>query len=377
VVTAALAGALVIGVQRLVKTRTSASPPTCNATAVLSRWPLQRLANQTIVVPADETSLSSIAPAARAGYAGLLLFGARAPADLASQLAALRRLVPGHLGWLVMTDEEGGAVQRMANLVGSLPWASQLGRSDSAARIETLATSLGRKMLANGVNMDLAPVLDVDGRAVAPGAADPDGFRSFSGKSAVVAADGVAFMKGMLAAGVVPVVKHFPGLGGVSRNTDDGPAWTRPWRTLQRFALPPFVAAIAARAPVVMMSNARVRGFTAQPASLSSKPARYLRDNLHFKGLIITDSLSAKAISHPPKPLSVAAAAVRSLQAGDDLILYGPANSAGGALLVARQTSAAIAAAVREKALPLSQLVAADSAVLAVKKINVCALPGA
>ncbi len=318
-----------------------------------------------------------MAPAARAGYAGLLLFGARAPADLASQLAGLRRLVPGRLGWLVMTDEEGGAVQRMANLVGSLPWASQLGRSDTPARIETLAASLGRKMRANGVNMDLAPVLDVDGRAVVPGAADPDGFRSFSGRTAAVAADGVAFMKGMLAAGVIPVVKHFPGLGGVSRNTDDGPAWTLPWRTLQRVALPPFVAAIAARAPVVMMSNAKVRGFTDQPASLSPKPASYLRQNLHFKGLIITDSLSAKAISHPPKPLSVAAATVRSLRAGDDLILYGPAASADGALAVARQTSAAIVAAVREKALPLSQLVAADSAVLAAKKINVCSLPAA
>ena len=216
---------------------------------MLSRWPLPRLANQTIVVPAEETSLRSIAPAARAGYAGILLFGARAPAELASQLAGLRRLVPGHLGWLVMTDEEGGGVQRMANLVGSLPWASQLGRSERPARIEALAASIGRKMLANGVNMDWprARRRRPGGGARARGIRT--GFARSRANAAVVAADGVAFMKGMLEAGVIPVVKHFPGLGGVSRNTDDGPAWTLPWRTLQRVALPPFVAAIAAREP--------------------------------------------------------------------------------------------------------------------------------
>ena len=62
-----------------------------------------------------------------------------------------------------------------------------------------------------------------------------------------------------------------------------------------------------------MMSNARVLGFTTVPATISPKPARYLRQNLHFRGLIVTDSLSAMAISQPPLRLSVAAASVRSL----------------------------------------------------------------
>ncbi len=373
-VTVALVGAVAVGVNVVTKSHKAAAPP-CRASAVLSGWPLQRLADQTIVVPAEQTALGSFAPAARAGYAGLLLFGSKAPADLSNRLGALRRLVPAGLGWLVMTDEEGGGVQHMANLAGSLPWARQLARRDRAARIGALARAVGRKMLVNGVGADLAPVLDVDGRGVVPGPGDPDGLRSFSGRTSVVTTDGVAFMKGMLEAGVIPVVKHFPGLGGVSRNTDDGPAWTLPWRTLQGAAIPPFAAAIAAGAPAVMMSNARVLGFTDQPASLSPKPTRYLRDNLHFKGLIVTDSLSALAISEPPEALSVPAASVRSLQAGDDLILFGPTGSAHEALSLARQTSAAIVTAVDERLLPLSKLVAADAAVLSAKKINVCTLP--
>ena len=345
----------------------------CTPTTALDTWPLQKLANQTIVFPVEETDVLAATDAAKAGYGGIILFGTTAPADLGNELATLRSDVPDDLGFVVMTDEEGGGIQRMANLVGSMPWAAQMGKTMTPAQIETLAESVGAKMLANGVSMDLAPVLDVDGRAVYPGQQDPDGFRSFSGNTSVVSADGVAFMEGMLGAGVVPVVKHFPGLGGVSQNTDYGPAWTLPWSTLQNVALPPFEAAIKAGAAAVMVSNARVLDLTTLPASLSSRLVTgELRGALGFRGLIVTDSLSAGAITDPPLSLSVPKASVEALQVGDDMVLFGSTGSTNGDLALAASTSNAIVAAVDSGALPKSELVNAAAQVLAAKKINLC-----
>ncbi|HEV8063656.1 MAG TPA: hypothetical protein VGP46_02435, partial [Acidimicrobiales bacterium] len=90
----------------------------CTTTNVLDTWSLTALANQTIAFPAEETDLSAVSGAAEDGYGGILLFGSQAPSDLGSQLASLRSQVPDGLGLIVMTDEEGGGVQRMANLVG-------------------------------------------------------------------------------------------------------------------------------------------------------------------------------------------------------------------------------------------------------------------
>jgi len=356
-------------------TVSTTSTTTCTPQAILAKWPLAKLADQTIVVPVEETDVTAVLAAAKTGYGGLILFGTAAPANLAQGLATLKRNVPAGLGFLVMTDEEGGGVQRMANLVGSMPWPSQMGATMTPSQIEALTRAVASKMSSDGVNMDLAPVIDVDGRAVEPGASDPDGFRSFGGTTSVVAADGVAFLKGMLQGGVVPVVKHFPGLGGVSGNTDDGPASTLAWTTLQHVAIPPFLASIRAGVPAVMVSNAVVPGLTgATPASLSySAVTRELRQHLGFKGLIITDSLSAKAISDAPLSLSVPQASVRAIEAGDDMVIFGPSGTTGVDLAVAAGISHALVGAVETRKLSRAQLVSAVAAVLDVKKIDVCA----
>lgn len=351
----------------------AASPSAaCTNTTMLDSWPLVQLARQTIAFPAEEAALGVVAPAARAGYGGILLFGTTAPATLGAQLASLRHDVPHKLGLIVMTDEEGGGVQRMPNLVGSMPWASQMGAAWAPPRIKRVAQSVARKMLLNGVDMDLAPVLDVDGRPVEPGQQDPDGFRSFSGVTSVVTADGVAFMDGMIAGGVIPVVKHFPGLGGVSQNTDDGPAHTLRWKTLEQVALPPFEAAIKAGAPALMVSNASVPGFTSLPASLSPRVVRELRGPLGFKGLIVTDSLSAGAIADPPLSLSVPQASVDALVAGDNMVLFGSTGTTSGDLAVAARTATAIVTAVNDRELSKAVLVNAAAQVLAAKKIHLC-----
>ena len=318
----------------------------------------------------EETDVAAADPEVAAGAGGVILFGSQAPADLGAQTASLRSLVPGGLGLLVMTDEEGGGVQRMANLVGSLPWPSDMGASLTPAHITEEVAAVARNMAQNGVNVDLAPVVDVDGQDVAPGPSDPDGWRAFSGSTSVVAADGVAYLQGLEQGGVIPVLKHFPGLGGASGNTDNGPADTLPWPTLEQSALAPFESGIAAGAPAVMVSNAIVPGLSPLPASLSpSVIDQELTGALHFSGLILTDSLSAGAISGAG--YTIPAAAVQALEAGADMVMFDPTDpSTDEAQFQAIVT--AITSAVTAGSLTRDRLQSAATAVLRTLKVDVC-----
>lgn len=347
---------------------TGTAPAACTNSTKLAGWSNRRLAMLTISVPVSETSVADATSEVSAGAGGVVLFGSKAPADLGSRLTTLKSHVPGHLGLLVMTDEEGGGIQRMANLVGSLPWAAYMGAHWTPAQIQQNVTKVATKMAANQVNMNLAPVVDVDGRNEAPSKTNPDGWRSFSGDTAVVSKAGVAYLNGMRAGGVIPVVKHFPGIGGSTYNSDFGPARTLPWSTLQKVAIPPFTAAIKAGAPAIMISNNIVPGLGTNPASLSPTAiSSELRGKLGFKGLVVTDSLSAKAISGAG--FSVPAAAVQALRSGADMVMFDLGGNVGS------QTSAiatAVTNAVTGGHLSRSRLIDAAGHVLAVRHVNLC-----
>ncbi|MFF3575876.1 glycoside hydrolase family 3 N-terminal domain-containing protein [Streptomyces mirabilis] len=346
----------------------SAAATACTNSTKLAGWSNRRLAMLTIAVPVSETSVSDATSEVSAGAGGVLLFGSKAPSDLGSRLTTLKSHVPGHLGLLVMTDEEGGGIQRMSNLVGSLPWPAYMGAHWTPAQIQQNVTKVAKKMAAAQVNMDLAPVVDVDGRNVAPSKTNPDGWRSFSGNTTVVSKAGVAYMNGLRAGGVIPVVKHFPGLGGSTYNSDFGPARTLPWSTLQKVGIPPFTAAIKAGAPAIMVSNNIVPGLGTNPASLSPTAiSSELRGKMGFKGLVVTDSLSAKAIS--AAGFSIPAAAVQALRSGADMVMFDLGSN------VSSQTSSiatAITNAVTGGHLSRSRLIDAAGHVLAVRHVNLC-----
>ncbi|MEO6798077.1 MAG: glycoside hydrolase family 3 N-terminal domain-containing protein [Candidatus Dormibacter sp.] len=351
---------LVIGVE--------ATPPPCTTASVLATWTLTRLAQQTIVVPVDESNVLLVRAQVAAGAGGVILFGASAPGNLGAALQALNAAAPDGIKPLIMTDEEGGVVQRMANLVGSIPSPRQMGATMSPAQIQQLAAGLAQRMRANGITMDLAPVLDVDG-GIGPNNVNADGTRSFSANATVASNDGVAFAQGLLAGGITPVVKHFPGLGGTYGNTDVTAAATPTWSVLQSSGLLPFQAAAAAHLPAVMIANASVPGLTTLPASLSPEVITgVLRGRLGFQGLVITDSLSAVAISSAG--YSVPQATVAALRAGADLVLYTAAVSQVPALTNATVT--AIVAAVDAGTLNRSLLESAVGRVLAVKGVSLC-----
>jgi len=340
------------------------------ASQIVSTWSTTQLANEAIAIPVQATNIGALGPAARAGYGGILLFGSTAPASMPQVLATLQRERPGHYAWMVMTDEEGGGVERLTNLVGSFPWAQTMGKNLTVRQITAIARRVGAALAAAGVNTDLAPVLDVDARVQYPGAANPDGYRSFSGVPSIAAADGTAFMKGLQESGVLSVVKHLPGLGYATRNTDYGPAATLSWAKLQTTGLVPFRQAIASGATAVMMSNARIPGLTPLPAGISAVAVKALRTTLGFKGLIVTDSLSAGAISalHLAEP----AASVLALAAGDDLILFGSPTSVPASLALAAKISNAIVSAVAKGTLPRATLIAAAAQDLAARNQLTC-----
>lgn len=351
----------------------------CSNLGMIGTWPLPRRAAAVIVAPVLNFDMAAVRVAAARGAGGILyLGGAAPPPGLAGQVTSTVAGTGTRLAPLVMADEEGGGVQRLTGAVASLPWPRDMAETLSAGQVRDLAASTATQMLRLGVTVDLAPVLDVDGGA-GPNAVDADGRRSFSADPAVAARYGVAFLQGLAANGVLPVVKHFPGLGGASRNTDYGPATTLPLATLNTSGLQPFRAALAAGAPAVMMSNAAVPGLTTLPASLSAAAVDELRTTLGFQGLVITDSLSAGAISQSGYDLP--RAGVAAIAAGNDMILFGSTLTPAQTLLLTPQNVAtsigqiadAIVAAVGSGTLAASRLNNAVEHVLAAGHINLCA----
>jgi beta-N-acetylhexosaminidase len=260
-----------------------------------------------------------------------------------------------------------------------MPWPRDDVASMTPAQLQALTTRVGYQMRQLGVTVDLAPVLDLDAGA-GPSATDPDGLRSFSANAAVTTAYGEAFSRGLEAAGVLPVVKHFPGLGGSTGNTDDGPASTQPIGALRAAGLRPFQAAIRSGAPAVMVANATVPGLTTLPASLSPAAVNgLLRSELGFSGLVLTDSLSAGAIT--AAGFDLPRAAVAAIGAGADMVLFGstltPADTAQlSEANVERsigQVVQAISAAVAGSALANSRIDDAVVHVLTVRGVHICA----
>jgi beta-N-acetylhexosaminidase len=350
---------------------TTAVTAACSNASVLTTWSVMRLAEQTLVIPVRETDVASITPEVVAGAGGVILFGSTAPASLGTGLRRLAAAAPGGIAPVVMTDEEGGAVQRMANLAGSIPSAREMAATMSPAQIRQRATNLAERMRAAGITMDLAPVLDLDDGA-GPNNRDPDGTRSFGLDPHTTAIDADAFAAGLEAGGIVPVVKHFPGLGQATANTDVRAASTLPLSTLERAALLPFESAFAAAAPAVMVANASVPGLTTLPASISAAVITgFLRGRLGFHGLVMTDSLSSGALVDAGYTLP--RAAVAALAAGADMVLYTAA--AGRVASTTRAIVAEVVTAVASGAIARSRLVSAVAHILAVKRADLCSRP--
>jgi beta-N-acetylhexosaminidase len=335
----------------------------------LDTWSTRRLAAQTVTVTVDEGDPGAVGKSVAQGVGGVLLFGNDATHALRGDLRALVAAAPHGVPPLVMTDEEGGGIQRVARLVGSLPWPRDAAATQSVATVRARSEVVARRMHRLGITMNLAPVLDLnDGPG--PDTTHPDGKRSYSLSPTIATKYGLAFADGMIAGHVLPVVKHFPGLGTASSNTDFAAARTAPLSSLMTHDIVPFKAAIAAGLPAVMVDNAVVPGLSSLPVVLSRRAVTgLLRHTLGFRGLIITDALNAGAISSAG--YDAPRASVKALRAGVDLTLLGP-NTPATVGQEVTQTITAIVGAVSSGQLTKAALRAAVQHVLIAKRVAGC-----
>lgn len=328
-------------------------------------WPVADRLQQLLMVSGEFSSLAASAPEAAAGVGGLVLFGQPAAGSGPAITSGIASLVAGAASagvvtpWM-STDEEGGEVARLADVIGALPTPRQMAAEWSTAQLQSTIEAHARAMRALGVTMDLAPVVDT--ASPTDTVADEDD-RSFSEDPSVAAAYGLAFAHGLQAGGIVPVLKHFPGLGHADADTDDGPATDPPLSQLEGADLIPFEQGIAAGLPVVMVSHAMVPGLTdGLPASLSPATYAFLRGQLGFVGVAMTDSLGAGAVSATGD--AEATAAVTAIEAGADMAMIDAADWPS--------TVAALQQAVDSGTLPLAQVDTSVGRILTAKGLDVC-----
>jgi beta-N-acetylhexosaminidase len=218
----------------------------------------------------------------------------------------------------IALDEEGGEVERL----GVLPQSAKQMGSMSDDDVKQLGQTAGQKMAGLDIDVDFAPVLDLDNGKDDGAISKFD--RSFSSNSNTVTEKAGAFADGLGSASVVPTFKHFPGLGSATTSTDDGPATTKPLSSLEQNDLKPYDKLLTNNSrAMVMVGNQIVPGqggTNGQPASLSKSMYDLLRGKYGFSGIAITDDLGhAKAISSTGR--SKAQAAADAIKAGADMAL--------------------------------------------------------
>jgi beta-N-acetylhexosaminidase len=327
------------------------APPVRSAAACRPE-PLPRLAAETLIVGLPGTHspddpLAVLAPAMGVGGVLLESENVQSSDQVRALIAGMKQRRGGPL--LVTTDEEGGSVTSFTSVISWEPSARAMSVLGPAA-LQQRARQLGQQLHDLGVTVDFAPDLDV----TAGGAI---GDRSYSADPATASADALAVARGLSEGGITPVLKHFPGLGSASTNTDlasivvNDPAWSLFYRDMR-----PFIDAINAGAPAVMVGHAQypALGDPALPASLSPAIYQKLRA-IPFRGVTITDSLGAGAVN---LRFDFPVAAVKALAAGVDGLLTTDANQA------ARMRDA-IVAAVQSRQLPLARVQDAAAHIMA------------
>jgi beta-N-acetylhexosaminidase len=313
--------------------------------AAADRLPLRRQVGQLLTLSfhglAAPAYVQHILRDGAAGGAILFVENVSSPGQLRDLTAALQRAGSGSV--LVAADQEGGAV-RIVPFAGPEPGPPEIA-TPAAARSANRAGA--RDLRSLGVNVNLAPVADV----AAPGSALRG--RDFAGGPAEVAALVRAAVGGATAGRVGATAKHFPGFGSADANTDARPVTiATSAAALRARDLPPFRAAVDAGVPLVMASHALYPGLDPQRIASQSPVIldRLLRGELGFRGVIVTDSIEARAVI---RRSDVGTAAVRSVAAGVDLVLMtGPGSFrlVYPRLLAEARRSAAFRARVAEAA---------------------------
>ncbi len=340
----------------------------------LARMTLEQKIGQLMVIGFDgvtyEAGLREMVEKYQIG--GVIFFArnVESPAQVARVTNELQAsaLKSSGLGLLVAIDQEGGRVARLTANKGftEFPGAMALGATSrdvtvAAEHVRRAGQAMAAEMRAVGINTDFAPDLDVNNNPANP----VIGIRSFSSDAARVAKLGTAFIAGLQGGGVLAFGKHFPGHGDTGTDSHvDLPVVKHARARLDAVEFVPFKAAIAADVAGIMSAHVSfptIDPTSGLPGTLSAKVLTgLLRDELHFNGLVATDSLEMGALGRSGFPAPRAAA--RALQAGADLLLFNSGYKLHQDAIVQ------IAADVRAGTIPVARLDQAVRRVLLAKE---------
>jgi beta-N-acetylhexosaminidase len=303
---------------------------------------LTQLIGQKLVVAMDGTTTPSTALLGRirrGEVGGVILFGRNVTtaAALATLTKRLRDAATAgdQPPLLIAVDQEGGSIKR-------IPWAPptlsppEMGADGTTTTAIAQGAATGQALQKLGITVDLAPVADVP--ASTSSILYTQG-RTFSFDAGATAALATAFADGLSSAGVLPTMKHFPGLGLATANTDTTVVTIRASKATLAAGLKPYEAAIPGRLPLVMLSNATYPAYDANNAAGWSAAIAQglLRSQLGFGGVSITDSLDGTAHA---RGVSTASLALKSARAGVDLILVTGSESTSSGVFTALYNAA-------------------------------------
>ncbi|GAA4155801.1 glycoside hydrolase family 3 protein [Gryllotalpicola daejeonensis] len=345
-------------------TGTTTSTPTPDPVAALS---LEQRVGQLFLAgtPATAAAPGTLADVARLHVGGVFLSG-QSTAGAAGDAALVSRFTAAdHDGipLLIATDQEGGLVQRLAGPGFSTIPAALTQANEQPQQLQADAARWGRQLRAAGIDMNLAPVADVVDSPQQAQANPPIGRlrREYGYAQASVLPHARAFAEGMLAAGVVPVAKHFPGLGAVTANTDYSSRVTDPTTSALSPSVAVFRGMIDDGAPAIMLSSAiysKIAPGTPAPFA-PAVVTGLLRTKLGFSGVVMSDDVSATAQLSAWTPQQ---RAILAIQAGVDIVLVSAAPEQAPAMI------AAVIAKARTDPAFAAQVDAACGRVLALKQ---------
>jgi len=312
-----------------------------------SALPLEQAAGMVLVAAWNSTDPAGAAAlVANEHLAGVILMGDAIDSReqvMATTSAIATAAAADHRWWpaIISTDQEGGPVARLRGLGPDLPAFMAAGSATDAESVTAAYAAQARDMAQLGFTVVWAPIADVT-----VGASDATiGVRSAGTDPTQVGQTVVAAMEGFLSAGVMPSAKHFPGHGSVAADSHVAlPVQTASLDTLAARDFAPFAAAIDHGIPMVMTGHIAVSEWGSAPATTAPAAYDYLRHNLDFTGVAVTDAMNMAGVTDLYGP---GAAEVAALAAGADLILM-PRDPA-----LARQ---AIITAVTDGTLPRSRL---------------------